>query len=158
MNKNFDFAVNMTLRREGVLCNDPKDNGGLTKYGISQKAYPNLDICALTQNDAIAIYERDYWDAAKCDDLPFPLDVLTFDAAVNHGVKPAIKILQRALGVVDDGVIGPKTLQAARNAPDNICTQYFIERMWSYSQAPTYPTHGKGWRNRLKAISKELMI
>ena len=158
MDKNFDFAVNMTLRREGVLCNDPNDRGGLTKYGISKNAYPNLDICNLTQSDAIAIYKRDYWDKAKCDFLPFPLDVLTFDAAVNHGVVPAIKILQRALGVSDDGIIGPKTLDAARNAPDNICTLYFIERMYAYSKAPTYQNHGKGWRNRLKLISTELGI
>ncbi|MBQ8465701.1 MAG: hypothetical protein IJ545_06805 [Alphaproteobacteria bacterium] len=155
---NFNFAVNMTLRREGVLCNDPKDTGGLTKYGISKTAYPNLDICALTQDDAIAIYKRDYWNASKCELLPFPLDVLTFDAAVNHGIKPAIKILQRALKVTDDGIIGPKTIEAARKAPDNICTLYFIERMWSYSQARTYNTHGKGWRNRLEAISTELNI
>lgn len=155
---NFNLAVSITLRREGVLCNDPKDTGGLTKYGISQTAYPNLDICSLTQEDAIAIYKRDYWDKTKCEQLPYPLDVLTFDASVNHGTKTAVQILQRALGVVDDGIIGPKTVEAARKAPDNICTLYFIHRMYAYSQAKTYSTHGKGWRNRLLAICKELNV
>lgn len=155
---NFDLAVNMTLRREGVLCDDPKDTGGLTKYGISQTAYPKLNIRALTQADAIAIYKRDYWDKAKCSELPYPLDVLTFDAAVNHGVETAARILQRALEVTDDGIIGPKTIEAARKSPDNICTPYFIHRMWAYSKAKTYEIHGKGWRNRLIAISKELFL
>ena len=155
---NFELAVNLTLAKEGVLSDHPDDTGGLTKYGISQTAYPNLDICALTQDDAIAIYKRDYWDKTKCEQLPYPLDVLTFDASVNHGTKPAVQILQRALGVTDDGIIGPKTIEAARKSPDNVCTMYFIHRMYAYSQAKTFATHGKGWRNRLIAISKELEI
>jgi lysozyme family protein len=66
----FTYAVNEVLRSEGGLVNDPADPGGLTNYGISQRAYPGVDIAKLTKEEAIAIYYRDYWLAAKCDKLP----------------------------------------------------------------------------------------
>ncbi|MDX1611629.1 MAG: glycosyl hydrolase 108 family protein, partial [Candidatus Thermoplasmatota archaeon] len=93
--------------------NDPDDPGGHTKYGISARAYPDVDIAELTREDAGEIYRKDYWDACHCNELAHGIDITVFDAAVNTGTKQATKFLQRALGVTADGIIGPLTLSAA---------------------------------------------
>ena len=93
----FDKAFEHVLGIEGGYVNDPKDPGGETKYGLCKRSYPTVDIKALTIEQAKAIYKRDYWDKVKGDDLPFPLNLFMFDAAVNQGVDPAIKMLQAAL-------------------------------------------------------------
>lgn len=83
-------------RKDGTLddgyVNDPNDPGGETKYGISKKAYPQLDIKNLTLEDALALYYRDYWYLAKS--CGFPLDVCALDCAVNEGTKIAQQFLQ----------------------------------------------------------------
>lgn len=153
---NFDLAVNLTLKKEGILSDHKDDAGGLTKYGISKAAYPTLDIANLTQEQAVAIYKRDYWDQAQCDELPYPLDVMLFDTAVNHGVTKAIKILQESLGVVADGVMGQKTRAAARTAKNSIYTVFMINRLYAYTSAKSWPTFKEGWKNRLVALSSEV--
>jgi lysozyme family protein len=98
MNPDFDQAVKNVLEREGILSDDQADAGGLTKYGISQKAYPNLDIAALTKEAAIEIYRRDYWDrcgAAKVQSQLIAEEL--FDTAVNMGTGTAVQILQDSL-------------------------------------------------------------
>lgn len=85
MKENFDKAITFTLSYEGGYSNDPKDPGGETKYGISKRYHPNVDIKNLTQGAAMEIYRKEYWDVMKCDDLPFPLDICIFDSAVNPG-------------------------------------------------------------------------
>lgn len=86
----WDIAVNFTLTAEGILSDQPGDAGGLTKYGISKAAHPELDIASLTRDDAIAIYKREYWDACKCDALPVPVAIAMFDFAVNSGASRAV--------------------------------------------------------------------
>lgn len=85
----FDICVEHVLRWEGVYSNDPKDPGGETKYGISKRAYPDLDIKALTKEKAKGIYFVDYWQAVGADKMPDGLNLLAFDTAVNCGVKRA---------------------------------------------------------------------
>lgn len=153
---NFKVAVNLTLEKEGILSDHKDDAGGLTKYGISQAAYPKLDIAALTKEEAVKIYKRDYWDKAMCDELPYPLDVMLFDTAVNHGVTKAVKILQESLGVVADGVMGQKTRSAARTAKNSIYTVFMINRLYAYTAAKSWPTFKEGWKNRLVALSSEV--
>lgn len=153
---NFKIAVNLTLEKEGILSDHKDDAGGLTKYGISQAAYPKLDIAALTKEEAVKIYKRDYWDKAMCGEIPYPLDVLLFDTAVNHGVDRAVKILQESLGIAADGIIGQKTIAAARNTNNSIYTVFMINRMFAYTAAKSWPTFKEGWKNRLVALSKEV--
>jgi hypothetical protein len=86
MKKNFPLALAFVLRWEGGFVDDPRDPGGITKYGISQKSYPELDIKSLTKVQAAEIYKRDYWNRVGGDSLPFPFDFLAFDTAVNCGV------------------------------------------------------------------------
>ena len=115
-NADFDKCVQLVLDREGDYVNDPRDPSGETKYGISKRAYPDLDITNLTVDQAKAIYKRDYWDKAKCDELPESVALAVFDGAVNHGVMAYVASLQKALRVDAEGIIGPIKLGAARRS------------------------------------------
>ena len=96
---------------EGGFVNHPHDRGGKTKFGISQHAHPDIDIATLTIEQAQDIYLADYWHANQCGEMPLPVGFALFDAAVNHGNTQAVKMLQQALGVTQDGIVGPITLQ-----------------------------------------------
>jgi lysozyme family protein len=114
----FPIAVALVIELEGgdKLISDPHDPGGLTKYGISAKANPDLDVRNLTRIQAEEIYRARYWVPLHGDEMPGPLALVLFDAAVNVGIDPAIQMLQIALGVRNDGILGPETLAAARRA------------------------------------------
>ena len=90
----FEVALNFVLKWEGGYVNDPRDSGGETKFGISKKAYPNLDIKNLTQQQAGEIYRSDYWEKAGCEGISTPLNLVVFDTAVNCGVKKAGEMLK----------------------------------------------------------------
>ena len=99
---NFDQAFDRLLGHEGGYVNDSRDPGGETNWGISKRSYPNVDIKALTQADAKAIYRRDFWAPVRADELPDVVRFDVFDAAVNHGVSQSAKWLQRAAGAQPD--------------------------------------------------------
>lgn len=115
-------TINRTIEIEGGFQNDKTDRGNYTptkelkgtKYGISARAYPELDIENLTKSEAFEIYERDYWAKVIHDVYPDEIKPMMFDMAVNHGVFGANKILQRSVGVKDDGVVGNITLRAVK--------------------------------------------
>ncbi len=85
----FGAAFNFLLAREGGYVNDLADPGGETKYGISKRAHPDLDIKNLTVQQAADVYQRDYWTPAGCDQLDQPAALAVFDTAVNVGVQRA---------------------------------------------------------------------
>lgn len=147
----FDVAVNFVLSHEGGYVNDPQDPGGETKYGISKRSYPSLDIAALTREQAIEIYRRDFWERCRCDDLPPAVGLLLFDAAVNQGPNAAIRHLQRALHVAVDGVIGPTTINAARQAGNSAVAEFVAQRSVAYATNPNVARYGLGWFRRLAA-------
>ncbi|MBE3139032.1 MAG: secretion activator protein [Thermoplasmata archaeon] len=90
-----------------------------TKYGISAKSYPHLDIESLTKDDAIEIFRRDYWNKLRLTDIDSNrVAWKAFDIAINCGCGTAAKILQRSVDVVDDGIVGNITLEAV-NKSDN---------------------------------------
>ncbi len=110
-------GVSRLLLDEGGYVDDPADPGGATKYGISQRSYPKLDIANLTADQAKEIYWRDWWLTYGFEQLtPSPVVAKCFELAPNMGVKTAIICLQRAcraaLGVPldEDGVLGPRTV------------------------------------------------
>lgn len=118
----FMRAVKRVLADEGGYVRDPADPGGATRYGISQREYPTLDIRDLTREEAVAIYYRDYWRGRSYGELPSAIAGKLFDLAVNMGADHATLCLQRALracghAVVRDGSLGPKTVDAALKAP-----------------------------------------
>ncbi|KAB2921643.1 MAG: hypothetical protein F9K25_20090 [Candidatus Contendobacter sp.] len=145
----FNRRIKIILKEEGGLSNHRRDPGGLTKFGISQRSYPNLDIASLTREQAIEIYHADYWNPIKGDDLPAGLDLLLLDTAVNMGVITAALLLQDALGVTLDGHIGPITLGRARQNMPEILGDYCAVRAWRYEINRNEDTFGKGWFRRL---------
>lgn len=121
----FDKAFEVLLEQEGGYTNNPKDPGGPTKYGISKRSYPHLDISTLTRKDAYRIYLNDWWDKNRYGDINHQqIAEKVFSLAVNMGARHANKLLQRALNTVlnsrlaVDGIIGHETLDAV-NSCDN---------------------------------------
>lgn len=121
----FREALPFVLRMEGGYVHDPDDRGGATNKGVTQGTYdawlesvgqPSRSVRELTDDEVEAIYHGRYWVEAKCDALPWPVSAAHFDAAVNHGVGRAKRMLQEALGVTADGIVGPVTLAAAAAA------------------------------------------
>jgi lysozyme family protein len=114
-------AVERVLENEGGYVDSPDDPGGETKFGISRRHYPQLDIENLTRADAIQIYWRDWWRKYGYGALPSPVSAKMLDLAVNVGPSQAARCLQRALracgaNLAEDGTLGPATLAAALHA------------------------------------------
>lgn len=144
------IALPWILRIEGGYVCDPTDPGGETSMGISRRAYPGEDIENMTRERAAEIYRRDYWDACRCGELPPGIDLVVFDAAVNHGVYRAVYVLQRTLGVTKDGQVGPETLRAAvaAHVPAIVC-HYLVRRAREYVALLAFSRFGEGWLSRL---------
>ena len=148
--QNFPVCVSHVLAAEGGLVNDPQDPGGVTKFGISQRSYPALDIRALSLDDAKAIYQRDYWDKIQGEALPAGLDLLLLDHAVNAGPARAVRLLQHLVGVPEDGLMGPVTLAGVAIAdPQDLIARYSELRLDFYRDLPTWRHFGAGWTRRV---------
>ncbi len=145
----FHRCIDFILAEEGGYVNHPTDPGGETNFGISKRAYPHLNIAALTQADALALYQVDYWDKIRGDAFPDALALLLLDTAVNMGPATAIKLLQRTLKLNEDGMVGNLTLTAARNALPHLLGHYSAERALRYASTPNITTFGRGWYRRL---------
>lgn len=153
----FDRAVEFVLSEEGGYANDPRDPGGETKYGISKRAYPHLDIKNLTKEQAKQLYYKDYFQPIRplVKDNP-KLAVAVFDAAVNMGVGTAIRLVQKALGVKEDGVIGPVTLRVLHEKREQILPFFLFERLSRYQSLSTWGIYRKGWTLRLFRLAMEV--
>lgn len=153
----FETSVAHVLDAEGGFVDDPRDPGGRTNFGISQRAHPDVNIKELTRDQAKAIYRSDYWDAVSAGELPAPVDHVVFDAAVNQGVRAAIKTLQSALGVTTDGIIGPNTLGAvADHDPDQLAERVLGYRAVRYARTNN-PAFLRGWFNRLFELHRHIL-
>lgn len=159
---NFEKAFKRTVGHEGAFSIDPKDRGNWTgpdvgkgelkgtKYGISAKSYPNLNIEKLTLAEAQMIYAKDFWNVLGLDGFPLVMQYQLFDAAVNHGINATKKMIQRSLGVKDDGIIGPDTRSKIFNSdPNDFCFRFLGERLTYMTNAQTWTAHGKGWARRI---------
>lgn len=152
----FNKAFSWLISFEGGLVNDPSDPGGLTKYGVSQRSYPDLDIAALTIDDARILYRRDFWDALRCHQMPPAVALVVFDGAVNQGPHAAVLDLQSALGVETDGVIGPVTMAAVGALPPrDVLPRLVARRAMRYAVNPNLTRYGLGWFTRLAAVTVE---
>lgn len=154
MRDNFQTCLDHVLRHEGGYVNHPNDPGGETNFGISKRSYPNENIKGMTKKRAGEIYRRDYWNAVRGDDLPYGLDLVAFDAAVNSGVSRGAKWVQGAVGAQQDGKIGPATLLRvgktdAREAINLACNTRLLFLMG----LPTWGTFGKGWQRRVVDVN-----
>ena len=163
MDDKFMKAVEVVLQHEGGDVNDPNDPGGETKYGISKKSYPHMDIENLTLDQAKEIYYKDWWIRYRINEIK-DVQVATkvLDVLVNVGPRTGISILQRALhaagevDVVVDGIVGPKTIQATNRAnPDMLLGALRAEQANHYrGLVKTNPALAKfetGWLRRAYA-------
>lgn len=145
-------AFHYVIGLEGGYSNNPDDPGGETKFGISKRAYPDLDIKNLTLQQAEGIYYEDYWQHIHGDELTWPLNCLVFDSAVNQGVHQAVIMMQQALQTNADGLIGPQTLSLANKATNWHLARFMYLRQSAYRKLPIYSTFGEGWEMRLYEI------
>lgn len=158
----FPVFIERILAHEGGFTDDRRDPGNWTggacgvgecrgtKFGIAANTYPTLDIRNLTREQAIEIYRRDFWQKSGADALPGPVGFQVLDAAVNHGISNAKRMLQRAAGVADDGVIGPYTLNAiTATPPDDLLLKFLAVRLDFYTRLAKFDTFGRGWIRRM---------
>lgn len=158
---NFDRSFTALLGNEGGYTNNPNDPGGETMWGITvatarQNGYdgPMHDMPVDAAKD---IYRKRYW-RPEFDQMPYAVAFQVFDAAVNSGPTEAIKWLQKALGINDDGVIGQVTMAALNKvAPLELVLKLNAERLLFLTSLPTWQSFGRGWvhrvaNNMIKAI------
>jgi lysozyme family protein len=161
----FSAAYERVRVYEGGNVDDPKDPGGRTSRGITQRVYsawrasqgkPSRDVWQATDAEVKAIYRRQYWDAVSGDELPAGVDLVVFDGAVNSGPKQSIKWLQAALGVQADGVLGTVTLAAAVDAADKaaLIAKIGERRMAFLHHLSTFARFGNGWSARVANVTK----
>lgn len=142
--------IDRVLGHEGRYVNDPNDPGGETNWGISKRAYPNVDIKLLSRNDAISIYFRDYWVKIRGDRLPDGVAYQLLDSAVNSGITQSFRFLQRAIGVADDGIFGPHSQKVLLTVKESDFIMLFLaERIEFMTKLKNWPHHGKGWMRRI---------
>ena len=157
---NFDQAFDALLGHEGGYSRHPDDPGGETMWGVTRKVAVQEgysgEMRLLPRDTAKAIYRRRYWDAVKAEELPEVLRFTLFDAAVNSGVTQAVKWLQRALDVGEDGVIGPMTLQAAQKVPMEVAVRITGFRLDFMTSLPTWGAFGRGWARRIASNLQRL--
>ena len=163
MNDNFDRSLAFVRRWEGGWSDNPRDPGGLTKWGITLKLLKSLridfngdgvidgrDLSAMTEIEAASIYRTRFWDKASCDLLPHGLDLAVFDSAVNQSPRRAVQFLQKAVRTKPDGIIGAKTLAAieSRQVPA-VLNEFMARRAVHYSSLAIVAVFGLGWFRRM---------
>jgi lysozyme family protein len=157
----YDEALRRLLAHEGGYTNHPSDPGGPTNFGITIFDYrkyvkPNAsaaDVKAMTLAEAKGIYRAKYWDAQHCDELPAGVDYAVFDYGVNSGIGRSKKVLQRAIGVIADGALGPETMRAVQaQLPSKIIIAICDERLRFLQRLRTWPVFGRGWGRRVAEV------
>lgn len=168
MKLNFTTSLVLVLQHEGGFVDDPYDPGGRTNKGITQNVYddwrvseglPKRDVKLLNDDETGAIYRARYWNACRCDDLPVGVDYCVFDFAVNSGVNRACRYLQQAVGVVDDGQIGPMTIAAVSAVPPvGIIEKVCAARLNFLKQLKIFDRFGRGWTMRVQDVCEKSKV
>jgi len=159
-------AFKFTIGHEGGYVNNPNDPGGETKYGICKRDYPKEDIKNLTIDRAKEIYYKNYWLPSYANDLVvlnYPLTaIVLFDTGINCGCKTAKILLQKAIGVEADGMIGKQTINGLKLYKDlDMCNRLLDRRKEYYDLIITknikLGVFKKGWYNRINNLRKKLV-
>ena len=163
MINNYEFSLAQVLKSEGGYVNNPKDPGGETNMGVTKAAWSTWlkrtilpgEMAQLTHADIIPFYKALYWDKSYCNQLPTGIDYMVFDASVNMGVGQSIRLLQRSLGCVPDGVIGPNTMKAINDADvKTLIDKFSAQKEMFYKSLATFATFGKGWLRRVAEVKQ----
>ena len=174
----FDRSLALILKFEGGYVNDPDDRGGATNYGITQKNYDKWrtaqeietrDVKLISDDEVRVIYRTQYWQQARCDDLPWPICLVHFDGYVQHRPRVASEILQRATNYTAreplrvDGIVGPMTTATVRRQdPRMLARSIVIERLFFYCRIVernrTQAKFLKLWRPRMQRLIKAALV
>tara|TARA_R110000823_G_scaffold298164_3_gene418455 strand:- start:3301 stop:3813 length:513 start_codon:yes stop_codon:yes gene_type:complete len=164
MKANLLPAMVALLKHEGGFVNHPDDPGGMTNLGVTQRVWEDwvghpVDekaMRALTPAIVAPMYKAKYWDKVAGDALPSGVDFAVFDFAVNSGPGRAAKVLQKVLGAVEDGAIGPNTLAKAVSVDSSkLIADYNAERLAFLMALPTWDTFGRGWGRRVAQVTEQ---
>jgi len=155
MTERFNRQVEIIFRHEGGYVNDPNDPGGETKFGISKRSYPGLDIKNLSKEKAKEIYWNDFYQKMKIGHIADEdISLQMFDFGVNAGGN-AVKTMQKVLGLKQDGVIGNDTLNTVNSYPDQAkLHNLFVDARVQYyktlaEKRPASTKYLDGWLNRV---------
>lgn len=155
----FDRALGLVMDLEGGYSNRPlaDDPGGETLWGLSRRYNPDMP-WPPTKDQAADRYRTHYWNAIQGDLLPWPVALVLFDAAVQHDPVTAIKLLQGALRVLADGVLGPHTRAALNTrSPLDVAEEIIARRMIYYPELPNWGANALGWARRLVTVHREVL-
>jgi len=163
MKANYNKCLETILHHEGGYVNHPKDPGGETNLGVTKRVYEEWGgdkaMKDLFVEDVAPIYKKNYWDKLKGDNLPDGLDLCVFDFGVNAGPGRSAKYLQKMIGTVADGGIGPNTLKKVDEYVDkhglaNTIANFQEARQGYYERLKTFETFGRGWTRRVVETTK----
>lgn len=162
----FPECLKIVLKHEGGYVNHPKDPGGRTNLGVTQRVWEawtgrkatEQEMRSLTVDMVAPLYRQKYWDKVRGRDLAPGLDLHVFDFGVNAGPARAIRYLQMMVSTNPDGQFGPATMRALSNYIDQYGTAKAITRYGElreeyYRQLRTFPTFGKGWLRRNREVT-----
>ena len=156
-----DGVIERVLEREGGYVDHPDDRGGPTNYGITLGTLSEYlgeqctaeDVQALTRTEAKQIYRQRYWYEPGFDALsatqaePLLVEAL-FDAGVHSGPARAVRLLQRAAEVSEDGIIGPVTQSAIRGLdPARALARFLIHRAMFLGELIGQDSSQRSFRN-----------
>ncbi|WP_095091401.1 glycoside hydrolase family 108 protein [Mesorhizobium sophorae] len=167
MDRNFARALALVLKSEGGWSDNPADPGGATMKGVTLANFrryvkanaSKADLRKISDQQVAAVFRRYYWDAVLGAELPDGVDHAVFDFAVNSGPGRAAKALQAALGVAQDGRIGPATLAAARARPAGVTIDALCDaRLAFLKRLPTWATFGRGWSDRVTSVRAQALL
>jgi len=168
MTDNFETCLALILAHEGGYIDHPKDPGGRTNHGVTQRVWEEWtghevdekQMRALTPELVAPLYKRKYWDACRADELLDGVDYVVFDVAVNSGVGRAVKLLQQSVGATPDGGFGSITMALTKKAeedPTRLIEQYCARRLEFLQSLKTFETFGKGWSRRVSEVKDKAL-
>lgn len=154
---NFDQSFDQLIGFEGGYSNDSSDPGGETMWGVTrrvalQEGYQG-SMRQLPRETAKAIYLKRYWTPIHADQAPEAARYALFDSSVNAGVTQTARWIERALGVGEDGVLGPITLAAMQKADGVRLAAVVLGLQLDFKTSlPTWGGYGRGWARRIADI------
>jgi lysozyme family protein len=150
----FEQVVTAIMKAEGGYVDDAKDPGGATKWGISKKSFPDINIKTLTEEQARSLYFTHYWVPGKCGLLSERIRLIYFDMCVHQGIASAVTTLQKALSsagyaVEIDGIIGTETISASIHLEQDRLRSYRVLRLANIvTNNPAMEKYWYGWYKR----------
>lgn len=150
----FDEVFDRLMGHEGKYSNNPADPGGETMWGITKRVALEFGyrgaMRKLPREKAKEIARVGYWKRAGCEQYDSAIGWQVMDAAFNHGIENAVRFLQRAVRVADDGVIGPISLAAVKqHTVTDVLMRFNAQRLRFYTKLSTFDEFGRGWTNRV---------